>query len=135
MHFCAALLVSGIASAPWPSLSSAATALGICGAAGVVYAASVIRHALHQKGYKPDAADWFWYAALPMFAYAALFIAAIELARGHALSLFLVAGTTLLLLFDGIHNAWDTVTYVAVSHAERSKEGPRESPKEGPGKS
>lgn len=134
VHFCAALLVSGIASAPWPSLSSAATALALCGAAGVAYAASVIKHALRQSGYKPDAEDWFWYAALPMFAYAALFIAAIALGQHRPLSLFVIAGTTLLLLFDGIHNAWDTVTYVAVSHAERSKKGPRERPNEGSGK-
>lgn len=121
VHFCAALLVSAIASAPWPSLSSAAAALGFCGAAGVVYAASVVKHAVSQTGYKPDAADWFWYAALPIATYAALTAAAVLLPSYRAEPLFVVAATTLLLLFAGIHNAWDTVTYVAVIHAERTR--------------
>ena len=65
VHFCAALLISAIASAPWQTLSAAAITLGVCGAAGMIYALSVIRHAIRQTGYKPDAEDWFWYAGLP----------------------------------------------------------------------
>lgn len=121
VHFCAALLVSAIGSAPWPSLFSAANAFAFCGAAGVVYAASVIKRAASQTGYKPDPADWFWYAALPLGAYTALTAAAISLPRYRAEPLFVIAAATLLLLFAGIHNAWDTVTYVAVSHAERTR--------------
>ena len=129
VHFCAALLISAIASAPWQTLSAAATALGVCGAAGMIYALSVIRHAIRQTGYKPDAEDWFWYAALPVLAYAALTAAAILLPRYRSWPLFVVAATTLLLLFDGIHNAWDTVTYVAVQHARSRKKGAAEGPK------
>jgi hypothetical protein len=43
---------------------------------------------------------------------------------------YVIAGATLLLLFDGIHNSWDTVTYVAVGHGQRSKKGPGDRPKE-----
>ena len=128
VHFCAALLISGIASAPWPTLSAAAIALGLCGAAGMVYALSVIRHAIRQTGYKPDAEDWFWYGGLPVFAYAALTAAAILLPRYRAWPLFLVAATTLLLLFDGIHNSWDTVTYVTINHIRKRKKSPGEEP-------
>jgi len=131
VHFCAALLISAIASAPWPTLSAAAIALGLCGAAGMVYALSVIRHAIRQTGYKPDAEDWFWYAALPMLAYAALTAAAFLLPRYRAWPLFVIAATTLLLLFDGIHNSWDTVTYVAVHHIRSRKKGAGEGPHEG----
>jgi hypothetical protein len=121
VHFCAALLISAIASAPWQTLSAAAIALGVCGAAGLVYAMFVIKHAVRQTGYKPDAEDWFWYAVLPVLAYAALTAAAILLPYDHSWPLFVVAGTTLLLLFDGIHNAWDTVTYVAIIHARKRR--------------
>lgn len=131
VHFCAALLVSAIATAPWPSLFSTANALGLCGTAGVIYAASVIKRAASQTGYKPDAADWFWFAALPLAAYAALTAGAILLPRYGAAPLFMVAAATLLLLFDGIHNAWDTVTYVAVSQAERSRKRKAEKAAEG----
>jgi hypothetical protein len=34
--------------------------------------------------------------------------------------LFVVAGTALLFLFIGIHNAWDTVTYIALDHVQAS---------------
>ena len=129
VHFCAALLISAIASAPWPTLSAAAIALGLCGAAGMVYALSVIRHAIRQTGYKPDAEDWFWYGGLPVFAYAALTAAAILLPRYRAWPLFLVAATTLLLLFDGIHNSWDTVTYVTINHIRSRKKSAGEGPK------
>jgi hypothetical protein len=130
VHFCAALLISAIASAPWQQLSAAAIALGACGAAGLVYAMFVIKHAIRQTGYKPDAEDWFWYAALPLLAYAALTAAAILLPRYRAWPLFVIAATTLLLLFDGIHNAWDTVTYVAVHHGGRPKKSAGETPQE-----
>jgi hypothetical protein len=38
--------------------------------------------------------------------------------------LFGIAAAALLLLFIGIHNAWDTVTYLAVSdhHSSKGKE-------------
>src|SRR5438105_2090103 len=51
VHFCAALLVAAIASAPWPALSFAGIAIGVCGAAGVVYSAVVTRRARRQQGY------------------------------------------------------------------------------------
>src|SRR6266498_2849886 len=45
LHFCAALLLSAILSAPWRSLSSLALTLGVCGLAGVTYALIVVRRA------------------------------------------------------------------------------------------
>src|SRR5262249_9055312 len=38
VHFCAALFISAILSAPWPALASAGIALGAGGVAGFVYA-------------------------------------------------------------------------------------------------
>lgn len=35
--------------------------------------------------------------------------------------LFVIGGAGLLLLFIGIHNAWDTVTYIVVSSWEKSQ--------------
>ena len=122
VHFCAALLVSAILSAPWHAFSGVALSVGACGAVGVVYAISVFRHARLQTGYKPDAEDWFWYAVLPLLAYAALFAAALLLAWQRGLSLFMIAVTALVLLFVGIHNAWDAVTYIAVGHRQQPTE-------------
>jgi hypothetical protein len=114
VHFCVALLISAIAAAPWHALLGPAVCLAICGAGGVAYSLRVIGHARAQTGYAPDTEDWFWYAAAPLFAYFILFSTAVALMWFPGASLFVVAGTTLLLLFIGIHNAWDTVTYIAV---------------------
>jgi hypothetical protein len=37
-------------------------------------------------------------------------------------SLFVIAAISVLFLFMGIRNSWDTVTYVALKHAQRSRE-------------
>jgi len=119
VHFCAVLLVSAILSAPWQRLSSVAVALGACGAAGVVYTLIVIRRARRQTGYEPVLEDWIWHAALPLIAYVAALAGALVLGRRPSSALFAIAAAALLLLFIGIHNAWDTVTYIATEWLPR----------------
>ncbi|HKW74681.1 MAG TPA: hypothetical protein VJN64_04080 [Terriglobales bacterium] len=121
VHFCASLLISAILSAPWSDASSIAICLGICGAAGIAYLLRVIWHARQQTGYAPDWGDWFWYAGLPLAGYAILLAGAILLLRIPGQALFVIAATALLLLFIGIHNAWDTVTYIATTREHPGK--------------
>ena len=115
VHFCAVLLVSALLSAPWPELWQAAAAIGILGAAGVIYGLIVVRRARNVVGYKPEMEDWIFHCVLPLVAYVTLFAAGITLTFSHVPALFGVALFTLILLFVGIHNAWDTVTYVTLS--------------------
>jgi len=115
VHFCAVLLISAILSAPWPRLSGAATALGICGALGIGYVLIVTRRARRTTAYRPVLEDWIWHSVLPLRAYVVLVIAAATLPRHEVLALFAIAASALLLLFIGIHNAWDTVTYIAIA--------------------
>jgi len=114
VHFCAALLVSAILSAPWRAIWSAGLALTVCGVAGVVYTAVVIRRARRQTGYAPVLEDWLWHAAFPVVAYVALLTASILLNRGPEICLFVIGAATVSLVFIGIHNSWDTVTYIAL---------------------
>lgn len=131
VHFCAALLVSAVFAAPWHDLAPAGIAMAVAGACGCVYSVAVLRRARRQREYKPVLEDWVWHAALPMVAYAALLYGGLQLVRGVAGTLFLVGGSALLLVFIGIHNAWDTVTYVT---AQRSRErGRRPAPSQDPG--
>ena len=123
VHFCAVLFISAVLSAPWHALSNAGLVLGACGVAGIVYVMVVIRHARRQTGYSPDAEDWFWYFALPLVGYASLLAAGILLEQHPAKCLPVIAAIALLLMFVGIHNAWDTVTYIAV---QRRKEQEKE---------
>ena len=118
LHFCGALLIAAILSAPWPSLVGPGRALVVCGLAGVIYMIIVIRRAATQTRYKPVFEDWMRHAILPFVAYAALLGAALLLGRRLVGPLFVVAGAALLLLFIGIHNAWDTVTYIALGHMQ-----------------
>ena len=118
VHFCAVLLLGAVLSAPWRGLASAAVAVGVFGLAGVAYTAVVIKRARLQRAYKPDLGDWAWHTALPLLSYATLLVAAMFMTRSPAPALFAVAAAALMLLFVGIHNAWDTVMYVIVSEWE-----------------
>jgi len=114
VHFCFALAVSTIMSTPWGSLWQAGIAIASSGIAGTGYGLIVLRRVRSQKDYAPVLEDWLWHTLLPFAAYAALILAGVLVSVGHLASLFSVAGATLLLLFVGIHNAWDTVTYIAL---------------------
>ena len=119
VHFCVALLISAIMSAPWQGLSSAGLIVGACGVAGLVYVAMVVIQLRRQTHYVPVLEDWIWHCALPFVSYAALLSAPIVLRWHPRASLFLIGATALLLLFVGIHNAWDAVTYVAIQRSEK----------------
>ena len=122
VHFCSVLLVSAILSAPWHGLSSVGLILGVCGLVGVVYGVIVVRRARRQTGYRPVWEDWLWHAVLPLIAYALILISAIVLRSYPQRALFVIATMALLLLFIGIHNAWDTVTYIAVGGLQSPNE-------------
>jgi hypothetical protein len=122
IHFCAALVISVVMNIPWMTVSHLAVCLGAVAICGLIYSLTVIVHASKSTGYHPDAEDWFWYAGLPVFAYVMLAVAAIFAWSLVGWSLFLIAAISVLFLFMGIRNAWDTVTYVALHHAQRSRE-------------
>jgi hypothetical protein len=121
VHFCAALLVSATLSAPWPSMNGAHLAMLAIGVLGIGYTGLVLLRARRQRGYTPVLEDWIWHTILPAVAYGALIVASALMGGGVEVALFLVAAATLLLLFVGIHNAWDTVTYVAIDLPSREK--------------
>ena len=114
VHFGAALLIAAILSAPWQALWNAGLLLGLSGLGGVCYVIIVLRRARQQTDYQPVLEDWLWHTVLPLVSYTALVIAAILLPGNPAPALFVIAAATVLLLFIGIHNAWDNVTYLAI---------------------
>lgn len=118
-HFCVALLVAAILSAPWPALSTAALLLGLTGLWGAGYIVIVMRRARRQTDYKPVLEDWLWHTICPLASYAALVIAAIVLPDNPTPALFMIGAATVLLLFVGIHNSWDSVTYFVLEHQEQ----------------
>jgi hypothetical protein len=120
IHFVVALLLSAILSAPWQRMKDPAHVIGLIGLSGIVYVVVVSRRMWRQTTYKPVLEDWVWHLILPMVAYVATFVAAAGMSHDQRWALFLIGGVALLLLCIGIHNAWDTVTYLIATGREDS---------------
>lgn len=111
VHFGAVLLLSAIVSAPWDGITIVSALWGFLGLCGAVYAFVVARRMRLQSAYQPVFVDWLFHVLLPFTAYAVMAISA-DAARSHPQpALFSLGAAALLLLFVGIHNAWDAVTY------------------------
>jgi len=130
VHFSVVLLTACILSAPWPTMHAVGIVLALSGIGGVVYTLIVARRASRVDGYVLVFEDWVWHVGLPLLAYVMEFASAVVMLRYMSTALFVVAGTMLMLLFIGIHAAWDTVTYVATEFAQkeaRDQKPPRSS--------
>lgn len=80
-----------------------------------------------QPVYRPVFEDWLFHAVLPLVAYAILVLSPFAARSNIRKSLFAVGAAALLLLFIGIHNAWDSVTYhVFVTRRKKPERGPDE---------
>ena len=115
VHFTLALLISALMCVPWTGPDELRGTLGAMGLAALVYSVIVLRRARRQKSYTPVMEDWIWHAVLPGVAYTAVVACAVLLDSERTAALFAVAGATLVLLCIGIHNAWDTVTYLTLN--------------------
>jgi hypothetical protein len=111
-HFCAVLGLAAIVSAPWPSLTAPAILLVILGIWGVSYAILVFLRTRRVTQYKPVAEDWIFHVILPLFAYTLLLVGAFSLITFTETALFMIGTMGVILLFVGIHNAWDSVTFI-----------------------
>jgi hypothetical protein len=89
--------------------------LAAAGVAGVAYigAVAVAMRAVTAH-YVPVQEDWIWNAIIPALAYFGFIAMAVvcwhELERG----LYGVAAVCVLLLFTGIHNAWDVAVWNSI---------------------
>jgi hypothetical protein len=68
--------------------------------------------------------DWAWHVILPLIAYAIAVASALTVEDETVFALFLIGGACVLLLFIGIHNAWDTVTHLTLQRIQREQEKP-----------
>ena len=122
IHFGVVLGLSGILTAPWDGMGAVSVLWGLVGLCGVAYAVLVTRRVRRQAAYRPEFEDWLCHVLLPFAAY--LVLAASSYAARFYLreALFGVAASALLLLFVGIHNAWDAVTYHVFVKPEKNEE-------------
>ena len=111
VHLSASLLLAMLVRVPWPDLAEAfwtTAGIGIC---GLIYMAITAFRMFTQHIYRPDLEDVTFHVALPGAAYGLLMLSTVVDPKRLELALFGVGGAALLLLFTGIHNAWDAVAY------------------------
>ena len=121
VHFCAVLLLAAVITTPDHTIVTLTACLLTIGFGGTTYATFVTIKARNQRGYKPVLEDWIWHSGLPIVAYLWLFAAGVFVLRSPSAALYCVAGATLLLLFIGIHNAWDTVTFLVFERGQERR--------------
>jgi hypothetical protein len=120
VHFSAVLLIAALLRVPWETPAIPALSCGLVGLAGAIYALVTARRMQAQTVYAPDIEDWLCHTGLPLAAYVTLIASAYAgLSDGARWAPFGFGAATLLLLFVGIHNAWDAVAYHVVSRAPR----------------
>lgn len=119
VHFSCVLFLAALLSAPWPTLHLVAISTGLMGAFGCIYTTIVLRRAVRQEGYEPVVEDWIWHVILPMLKYAMLLAAAVMMTVHQTIAMFMIGWASLALLFIGIHDAWDTVTWSAAQTAQQ----------------
>ena len=88
-----------------------ASLCALVGISGAAYAVIVGKRMRAQEVYKPDFEDSVLNVLLPLVACTTLALSAFAALSHTHEALFGVGAAVLLLLFIGIHNAWDGVTY------------------------
>ena len=111
VHFSSVLLLSALLRIPWQALSSIALLWGLVGLSGVLYTLVVTRRMRVQSVYSPVFEDWLFHALLPLMGYALVGASAFGALAYEREALLGVGAGALILLFIGIHNAWDAVAY------------------------
>ena len=124
LHFCSALLISLVVCVPWTSLRAPGIALSLVGLAGIVYTLLVIlrlRRFDRQRDYAVVAEDWIGHGTLPMVSYVTLLLAGFVLPNAPSGTELVIGAVTTLLLFTGVRNAWDIVTYLTMEKLREAK--------------
>ena len=111
VHFGACLLLAALVRVPWPSPIYAIWTGGAVGICGLFYLALVVWRMRQQNNYRMDMEDHTFHVILPLVAYVLLAASAPFAAAHLEAALFGVGAAALILLFVGIHNAWDAVAY------------------------
>jgi hypothetical protein len=123
VHFCLVLLLAAVLTSPKHTATTLGASLGVVALIGLSYMVIVLVRMRRVKAYEAVAEDWIWHAILPLTAYLSLGVCSILIWRGQSNALYVVSGAALLLLYIGIHNAWDTATWMAV-HGRDAQDHP-----------
>ena len=121
VHFGAVLALAGYLSMPHQGVLSLSLGFGLAGFAGLIYVAGIaVSIGRIASEYVPVHEDWIWNVVLPAMVYGALLAMALLIWRRPEVSMYGVAAVSLLLMFIGIHNAWDIAVWNSVRKQDDS---------------
>jgi hypothetical protein len=123
-HFVFVMAIAALVTMPRRGLASLSVLLGLCAVIGATVTVAAVRRIMTFEQYKPVAEDWIFHGVAPALCYVGLLVAAIALHAETELALYLIASATLVLLFVGIHNAWDVALYSAINMPRREDAPP-----------
>jgi hypothetical protein len=116
VHFCTVLALAAFLSMPGQTAMCLGLGFGVAGFGGLLYAAVIVASMRrYASRYVPVGEDWLWHSILPAAVYATLLVLAFLTQRWLEQSLYGIAAASLLLLFIGIHNAWDVAVSISVT--------------------
>jgi hypothetical protein len=120
VHFGTVLALAAFMCVPHQTALSMTLALAAAGIGGLAYSGRITANVHHNLGpYVPVWEDWLWNVALPFLSYGALCAAAVLVAHHPDGALYSAGGASVMLLFIGIHNAWDIAVWMSQrKHAE-----------------
>ena len=115
VHFGTVLALAAFMCVPHQTLLSICLGLGAAGSAGLIYVCTVTSNIRFNLGsYLPVREDWIWNVILPGIAYGGLLTMALSIWLLPDFTLYAVAAISMLLLFIGIHNAWDIAVWMSL---------------------
>jgi hypothetical protein len=121
VHFGTVLALAAFLSVPRQSMISLSIGLGATGVAGLTYSSITGASMLQmRKGYIPVREDWLWHVIFPIVVYIALLATAFLIRKRPNPALYGVAAASTVLLFIGIHNAWDVAVSISLRNQQDS---------------
>jgi len=121
LQFGSALFISAVFLAPWYSDRIPAGLVCVAGICGIVYTGIVALRMRRQTFYLPNTGDWVFHIVLPTAAFAVLAVALVAMPVYPRETFFGIGAAALLLLFIGIRNAWDNISYMVFVHGAEAE--------------
>jgi len=113
VHFGTVLFQCLAVLAPWPSMWPIGILLGLDGLAGLAYQIHVILMQRKVAFASPDRVDWVLFSIAPALGYTSLTVGGVGLIAEKSFAPYAIAGAIMLLLFAGVHGAWDLTVRIA----------------------
>lgn len=121
VHFGSVLALAVYLSMPHQVVVSLSLAFGCLGCGGLAYVVFIAANIGRlSQSYMPVREDWIWNVILPAIVYGTLLAMAFLIWRRPQVSMYGVAAVSVLLMFIGVHNAWDIAVWNSIRRQDES---------------